>query len=109
MSITRTYDFAGEAIRVTKTVDLGSEEAKNVKRDEGVKKNETTSLLKPVGISGWEKSKLDWETFKDQEGIEDELRNFNKDGYLEKQAFLQRADERQFEIEKDMRKGTRRK
>jgi len=34
-------------------VDLGSEEAKNVKRDEGVKKNETTSLLKPVGISGW--------------------------------------------------------
>lgn len=131
MSITRTYDFAGEAIRVTKTVDLSSEEAKNVKRDEGIKKNEATTLLKPVGISGikrsggltsvlgkiskkpkmstLEKSKLDWETFKDQEGIEDDLRNFNKDGYLEKQAFLQRADERQFEIEKDMRKGTRRK
>lgn len=27
-----------------------------------------------------EKSKLDWESFKDQEGIHDELRNFNKDG-----------------------------
>ena len=39
--------------RVTKTVDLSSEEAKNVKRDEGIKKNEATTLLKPVGISGW--------------------------------------------------------
>lgn len=29
-----------------------------------------------------EKSKLDWETFKDQEGIEDDLRNFNKDGWV---------------------------
>ena len=27
--------------------------------------------------------------------------------YLEKQAFLQRTDERQFDIERDMRKGTR--
>ncbi|XP_067052209.1 craniofacial development protein 1-like isoform X2 [Acropora muricata] len=54
MSITRTYDFAGEAIRVTKTVDLSSEEAKNVKRDEGIEKNEATTLLKPVGIKSRE-------------------------------------------------------
>lgn len=30
-----------------------------------------------------EKSKLDWDLFKGQEGIQDELRNFNKDGFVE--------------------------
>lgn len=58
-------------------------------------------------MSTLEKSKLDWETFKDQEGIHQELQNYNKDGYLEKQAFLQRTDERQFERERDMRQGKR--
>ena len=28
-----------------------------------------------------EKSKYDWDTFKKDEGIEEELKNFNKDGY----------------------------
>ncbi|XP_068721726.1 craniofacial development protein 1-like isoform X1 [Montipora capricornis] len=131
ISITRTYDFAGEAIKVTKTVDLESKEAKSARTVEDVKKSEASPVVKPVGLSGikrigglssvlgqiskkpkmstLEKSKLDWDTFKDQEGIQDELRNFNKDGYLEKQAFLQRTDERQFDIERDVRKGTRRK
>lgn len=128
VSVTRTYDFAGEAVVVTKTVDADSTEAKNVKEEE-VKKTESkpafrdlsslgfkrrgglSSVLGQISkkpkISTLEKSKLDWESFKDQEGIHDELQNFNKDGFLEKQAFLQRTDERQFEIERDIRQGKR--
>lgn len=130
VSITRMYDFAGEAVVVTKTVDANSTEAKNIKKDEGKKteshvkpavrdlgslgfkrKGGLTSVLGQISkkpkMSTLEKSKLDWETFKDQEGIHQELQNYNKDGYLEKQAFLQRTDERQFERERDMRQGKR--
>jgi len=68
-----------------------------------------SQLGKKPKISTLEKSKLDWEGFKKEEGIEDEIQSHNrgKDGYLEKQDFLQRADLRQFEIEKQLR-ATRR-
>ncbi|XP_001641275.2 craniofacial development protein 1 [Nematostella vectensis] len=69
------------------------------------------SVLGQIGkkpkISTLEKSKLDWETFKAEEGIEDDLKNYNKDGYLEKQDFLQRTDVRLFEREKAARQGSR--
>lgn len=67
------------------------------------------SLLSKIGkknkLSTLEKSKLDWNTFKQQEGINEELQTHNKgkDGYLERQDFLERADHRQFEIEKSLR------
>ncbi|KAF0974793.1 hypothetical protein FDP41_006267 [Naegleria fowleri] len=48
-------------------------------------------------------SKEDWKQFKKQEGIEHELQQYRKDGYLEKQAFLERTEMREFEIEKDLR------
>lgn len=56
-----------------------------------------------------EKSKLDWSNFKTNEGIGEELQQHirGKNGYLEKKAFLERADYRQFEIERDMRLSTR--
>lgn len=42
-----------------------------------------------------EKSRLDWKGFVEEEGIEDDLKNYNKGGYLQKQDFLQRVTERQ--------------
>ncbi|KAG2378263.1 hypothetical protein C9374_008406 [Naegleria lovaniensis] len=48
-------------------------------------------------------SKEDWKQFKKQEGIEHELQQYRKDGYLEKQAFLERTEMREFEIGKDLR------
>lgn len=53
---------------------------------------------------------MDWDNFKKQEDIEEEINSHNrgKDGYLEKQDFLQRADFRQFEIEKQLRNSSRR-
>ncbi|XP_014347750.1 craniofacial development protein 1 [Latimeria chalumnae] len=56
-------------------------------------------------MSTLEKSKLDWESFKEQEGIGEELaiHNRGKDGYIERKAFLERVDHRQFEIERSIR------
>ncbi|KAH8236872.1 hypothetical protein KR032_006903 [Drosophila birchii] len=56
-----------------------------------------------------EESKADWKDFKTDEGIDEDLRTHNKgkDGYLERQEFLQRTDLRQFEIEKKMRQSSR--
>lgn len=56
-------------------------------------------------LSTLEKSKLDWEAFKEQEGIGEELAIFNrgKDGYIERKAFLERVDQREFEHERNVR------
>ncbi|KAJ8335602.1 hypothetical protein SKAU_G00389440 [Synaphobranchus kaupii] len=56
-------------------------------------------------MSTLEKSRLDWDTFKDQEGIVDELATHNrgKEGYIERKNFLERVDHRQFEQEKTVR------
>lgn len=64
-----------------------------------------SQLGKKAKVSTLEKSKLDWEKFKKEEKIDDELKAYNKgrDGYLDRQDFLQRADLRRFEIEKDIR------
>ncbi|KFP00009.1 Craniofacial development protein 1, partial [Calypte anna] len=126
VTITKVFDFAGEEVRVTKEVDSTSKEAKaflkhqekqqaaapaslptvsGVKRPSGM-----SSLLGKIGskkqkMSTLEKSKLDWESFKEEEGIVEELaiHNRGKDGYIEKKAFLERVDHRQFEIERDLR------
>ncbi|KAI9022892.1 bucentaur or craniofacial development-domain-containing protein [Phycomyces nitens] len=43
-----------------------------------------------------EKSRLDWQGYVDREGIREDLKYQNKDGYMEKVAFLQRVDDRRF-------------
>ncbi|XP_065518689.1 craniofacial development protein 1 isoform X1 [Lathamus discolor] len=126
VTITKMFDFAGEEVRVTKEVDSTSKEAKAfLKQQEkwqsaaptsfptvsGVKRpSGMSSLLGKIGskkqkMSTLEKSKLDWENFKEEEGIVEELaiHNRGKDGYIERKAFLERVDHRQFEIERDLR------
>ncbi|KAK6638146.1 hypothetical protein RUM44_008574 [Polyplax serrata] len=72
-----------------------------------------SSVLNQIGkkdkMSTLKKSQLDWNNFKKSEGIEEEIKQHNrgKDGYLERQDFLQRTDLRQFEIEKDLRSARR--
>ncbi|OAD77517.1 hypothetical protein PHYBLDRAFT_185527 [Phycomyces blakesleeanus NRRL 1555(-)] len=43
-----------------------------------------------------EKSRLDWQGYVDREGIRADLKYQNKDGYMEKVAFLQRVEDRRF-------------
>ncbi|XP_026535919.1 craniofacial development protein 1 [Notechis scutatus] len=125
ITVTKVFDFAGEEVRVTKEVDAASKEAQLFRKQQepkastqtphptvsGVKRpSSINSLLGKMGskkqkMSTLEKSKLDWENFKEEEGIGDELaiHNRGKDGYLERRAFLERVDYRQFEHERDIR------
>nr|XP_012627969.1 craniofacial development protein 1 isoform X1 [Microcebus murinus] len=109
VKITKVFDFAGEEVRVTKEVDATSKEAKSfLKQNEkekpqanvpsalpslpagsGLKRSSgMSSLLGKIGtkkqkMSTLEKSKLDWESFKEEEGIGEELaiHNRGKEGH----------------------------
>ncbi|XP_009993205.1 PREDICTED: craniofacial development protein 1, partial [Chaetura pelagica] len=126
VTITKVFDFAGEEVRVTKEVDSTSKEAKSFLKQQEKRQSAASASLptvsgvkRPSGMSSLlgkisskkqkmstlEKSKLDWESFKEEEGIVEELaiHNRGKDGYIERKAFLERVDHRQFEIERDLR------
>ncbi|KAK9369246.1 bucentaur or craniofacial development-domain-containing protein [Lipomyces kononenkoae] len=49
---------------------------------------------KPTKLNTLEKSKLDWQGFVEEQGIEDDLRRHNKGGYLHKQDFLSRVEDK---------------
>ncbi|KAJ8097397.1 bucentaur or craniofacial development-domain-containing protein [Lipomyces tetrasporus] len=51
---------------------------------------------KPKKLNTLEKSKLDWQGFVQEEGIEDDIRRHNKGGYLHKQDFLSRVEEKRY-------------
>ncbi|XP_034249859.1 craniofacial development protein 1 [Thrips palmi] len=123
VKITQIFEFAGEKVEVTKEVAADSTEARLSLPIAGGPSRGTaprgrggglSAVLSQIGkkskISTLEKSKLDWERFKRDEGLQEEIQTHNrgKDGYLEKQDFLQRADLRQFEIEKQLRSNNRR-
>ncbi|XP_037500334.1 craniofacial development protein 1 isoform X1 [Rhipicephalus sanguineus] len=126
VKITQMLEFAGETIKVDKEVAADSKEARLFAQKEETEQTKSPVLpgkRKPIGvgnvlnqlfnkkqkISTLEKSKLDWDNYKKTEGLVEDLQSHNrgKDGYLEKQAFLQRADVRQFEIEKNLRAKNR--
>lgn len=137
VKITKVFEFAGEEVKVEKEVSIDSAEArlsfssddksektgnsasagKGSGRGKGFKRASLggiSSVLGQIGkkakISTLEKSKLDWDSYKRAENLEEEITTHNKgkDGYLERQDFLQRADLRQFEIEKQLRNANRR-
>lgn len=121
------FEFAGETIEIpSKSVTAPSkitEEAKSpttaapkivagIKRPSvgGGLSSVLNQLTKKNKLSVLEKTKLDWDGFKDDQGISEELQTHNRgrDGFLERRDFLERTDLRQFEIEKNLRL-TRRK
>ncbi|XP_034391266.1 craniofacial development protein 1 [Cyclopterus lumpus] len=134
VTITKVFDFAGEEVRVNKVVSADSKEAKiylnsqNTKQEESGDEEEAlspgqpgTSAKRTAGMSSilgrmaskkqkmstLEKSKMDWDAFKSEEGITDELaiHNRGREGYVERKNFLERVDHRQFEIEKAVRQS----
>ncbi|XP_072291708.1 craniofacial development protein 1 [Eucyclogobius newberryi] len=134
VTITKVFDFAGEEVRVNKEVAADSREArdflKSQEKQEEEEEEESASespssatascgTKRSAGLSGilgriggkkqkmstLEKSKMDWDAFKSEEGISDELaiHNRGREGYVERKNFLERVDHRQFEIEKTVR------
>ncbi|VVC33562.1 BCNT-C domain [Cinara cedri] len=79
------------------------------KKQSGGLENILSQIGKKSKLTILEKSKQDWDGYKKEEGIAEELitHNKGKHGYLEKQDFLERADLRQFELEKAMRAANR--
>ncbi|KAL5021280.1 hypothetical protein ScPMuIL_000435 [Solemya velum] len=131
MTITKVFDFAGEEIKVSKEVSVNSKEAQEeLKKSKETEVKQTLESKPSPGLSGvgvkragsglgsvlskiskkskigtLDKSKLDWDVFKQQEGIDEDLKTYNKgkEGYIERLNFLSRTDHRQFEIEKNLR------
>jgi hypothetical protein len=80
--IVETYEFAGEKVQVTKTVPITASAKGTTTPTKGVtappKKGNLNSILSGLNqnkkkLSTLEKSKYDWSSFKEEEGIEDEL------------------------------------
>ncbi|XP_016125497.1 craniofacial development protein 1-like isoform X4 [Sinocyclocheilus grahami] len=81
ITITKVFDFAGEVVQVTKEVDADSREAKSFLKNEDkvVKEKEESSEPQPsVSLSSGSR-------------------------YVERKNFLERVDQRQFELEKSVR------
>lgn len=109
----------------------GAIAASIAKRPQGGLANVLSQIGKKSKLTILEKSKQDWDGYKKEEGIVEELitHNKGKDGfvfyylwivkgnflikkkfyfrYLEKRDFLERTDLRQFELEKAMRAANR--
>ena len=91
--------FAGEVISVSKRVDkeriLADEQEVTSGLDDMLQ-----GISKKRGVTTVEKSSYDWEKYKEEKKLNDELQDATKKGFVEQQAFLNRVDERQFENEK---------
>lgn len=125
--VTETVEYAGEKIDIVKEVPIATTSTRSGHRIEipsSTRKRSfggggsgggggLSSVLGQIGkknkIGTLEKTKLDWNTFKRSEGIDEQLQTHNKgkDGYLERQDFLQRTDVRQFHLEKNLRQTKR--
>lgn len=121
-TVKEIFEFAGEKIEVEKEIKTDDKKDDSKVTTAGsntlasrARSGGLNSVLGQLGkknkLSVLEKTKLDWTGFKKNEGIEEELHGHNKgrDGYLERQDFLERTDFRRFEIEKSLRQVTRKK
>lgn len=123
-TVAQLFEFAGEQIVLTEeggSKILASAESEKSTRPAAPKSTIPSrsssgglgavlnQLSKKNQLSTLEKTKLDWTSFKRQEGIEEELQTHNKgkEGFLERRDFLERTDLRQFEIEKSFRQTKR--
>lgn len=106
--ITEVRDFAGQDIEVKKLVDSDSKEA--MERSKAPAPSAVDAVLEQIKkkqrLSVLDKTKKDWGEFKEEnKGLEVELDAYKKSSnqYLDKVSFLQRADYREFERERDAR------
>eukprot|EP00937_MAST-01D_sp_MAST-1D-sp2_P008152 g8152.t1 len=112
VSVTQTVKYAGEKVSVTKTFTAGTKAANDALRAAAERKavesaggidGALAAIAKPASVSTVTKSSVDWDAFKEENQLTDELEQSTKNGYLQRQDFLQRCDVRQFEQEKAQR------
>lgn len=110
LQVTEVRDFAGEAIEVKKFVDGGSKDLNDKGKSPVGPTSAVDAVLEQIRkkpkLSVLDKTKKDWGEFKEEnKGLEDELDAYKKSSnqYLDKVSFLERADYREFERERDAR------
>lgn len=119
-TVAQLFEFAGEQIVLSEDTNGKVDAASSTVPKPSLPKTVAPraggglgSVLSQIGkktqLSTLEKTKLDWNSFKRSQGIEEELQTHNKgkDGFLERRDFLERTDYRQFEIEKTLRQTKR--
>ncbi|KAG4306549.1 hypothetical protein PORY_000537 [Pneumocystis oryctolagi] len=108
VKISRTYEFAGkievedryvlkdsaEAKAHFSSIDLSQISKPSLKRQTKRVSSLEVANNKAVKLNTLEKSRLDWAKFVDKEGISEELKIASKDGYIDKQLFLQVSQEK---------------
>ncbi|XAR56958.1 hypothetical protein NMG60_11024936 [Bertholletia excelsa] len=106
VEIREVRDFAGQEIEVKKLVDANSEKAKVPAGTPAAIDVVLEQIKKKQKLSVLDKTKKDWGEYKEEnKGMEEELEAYKKSSnqYLDKVSFLQRADFREFERERDAR------
>jgi len=96
ITVVENQDFVGENIQVTRQLEVGSKE-----HEDWLKKNKKTGIdavLAAIGpkkqITTLNKSDIDWQQFKAEAKITDELEQHKRNGgFLEKQDFIARTEE----------------
>lgn len=107
LQITEVRDFAGQEIEFKKFVDADSKEASEKAKAPASSAVDAVleQIKKKPKLSVLDKTKKDWGEFKEEQKLEEELDAYKKSSnqYLDKVSFLQRADYREFERERDAR------
>ncbi|CAM0881121.1 unnamed protein product [Alopecurus aequalis] len=109
VEITEVRDFAGKDIEIKKLVDADSKEAVEKAKAAGASPSAVDHILEQIKkkqkLSVLDKTKKDWGEYKVENKVEEELGAYKKSSnqYLDRQSFLQRADYREFERERDAR------
>ena len=66
-----------------------------------------SGLMDVHKVNTVDKSSMDWEVYKVEKGIGDDVEQAAKNGYVGKQEFLDRVDQRQYSLELQERKRQR--
>ncbi|XP_022999973.1 craniofacial development protein 1-like isoform X2 [Cucurbita maxima] len=108
VEIREIRDFAGQNVEIKKFVDAYSKEAHEKMKAPATSAVDAVleQIKKKQKLSVLDKTKKDWGEFKEEtKGLEGDLATYKKSSnqYLEKVSFLQRADYREFERERDAR------
>ncbi|XP_076925514.1 uncharacterized protein LOC143588384 [Bidens hawaiensis] len=107
VEVREVRDFAGESIEVKKLVDANM--AESLEKEKAGNSSAVDAILEQIKkkpkLSVLDKTKKDWGEFKEENRLDEELETYKKSGnkYLDKVSFLERADYRQFERERDAR------
>lgn len=112
IEVNEVREFAGEQVKLRKFVDPNSKEAQMAQEKARMQASSSSGLdalldqiSKKRKLNILDKSKKDWGEFKEEKGLLEELDAYNKSGdkYLDKLSFLQKADLREFEREREIR------